>query len=45
MKFIANTAVTVVKIYAVCALVNQLNYLSDKVNKLEGEVERLKAKG
>lgn len=45
MKFIANTAVTLAKVYAVCALVNQLNYLSAKVSELEGEIEKLKSKG
>ena len=45
MKFITRTAVTLAKVYAVCALVNHLTYLNYKVSELEGEIEKLKAKG
>ena len=43
MKFIAKTAVTLVKAYAICALVNRIAYLDYKVGELEGEIEKLKA--
>lgn len=43
MKFIAKTAVTLVKAYAVCVLINCIAYLDYKVGELEGEIEKLKA--
>lgn len=43
LKFIANTAVTLAKIYAVCVIVNRVAYLDYKVSELEAEIAELKA--
>ena len=43
IKFIAKTAVTIVKVYAVYALVGRVYYLDYKVSELEKEIGKLKA--
>lgn len=42
MKLIKNAAVALAKVYILCAIANNLSYLSYKVKELEAEIEKLK---
>ena len=42
MKLIKNAAVTLAKLYVLCAIANNLSYLNYKIKELEAEVGKLK---